>query len=96
MTVVFMFQIAIHLAEKGYRVFAGLRAGEESLAGRLARGWAVRREGSLLVPLELDVTREDILHEAAVEVTKHLPAGENGKFNQYSENSRTSEKSMKN
>lgn len=83
---VFAFQIAIHLAEKGYRVFAGLRAGEESLAGRLARGWASRREGSLLVPLELDVTREDILHEAAVEVTKHLPAGENGKFNRYSGN----------
>lgn len=66
------------MAEKGYRVFAGLRAGEDSLAGRLARGWASRREGSLLVPMELDVTREDILHEAAGEVTKHLPAGENG------------------
>jgi 3-hydroxybutyrate dehydrogenase len=32
-----------------------------------------------LIALPLDVTREDLLHEAVVLIRKHLPAGEDGK-----------------
>lgn len=32
-----------------------------------------------LITLQLDVTREDLLHEAVVLIRQHLPAGEDGK-----------------
>lgn len=66
-----------------------MRSGEVSLSWRLAKGWSSRRaeqdiEGDevamgQLLPLALDVTREDILHEAAQTLASRLPAGENGK-----------------
>jgi hypothetical protein len=33
-----------------------------------------------LITLPLDVTREDLLHEAVVLIRRHLPAGEDGKY----------------
>ncbi|KAJ8937397.1 hypothetical protein NQ318_015749 [Aromia moschata] len=84
----FGLQIAIHLANRGFRVFAGLKDGEasgssdDSVSSRVIRGWQKHRESiqgpGALVALPLDVTREDLLHEAVDIIRAHLPAGEDG------------------
>lgn len=82
----------MHLAEKGFRVFAGLKDGafsggsEDSVSSRVIRSWQKHRESETrgqgaLVALPLDVTREDLLHEGVDIIRAHLPAGEDGKRN---------------
>ncbi|XP_034232133.1 D-beta-hydroxybutyrate dehydrogenase, mitochondrial [Thrips palmi] len=91
-------QLAMHLSNVGFRVFAGLRAadsekdggqdaaGVDSVCGRLLRAHAKHQEavfGDLpyqgcLVTLPMDVTREDVLHEAMDVIRRHLPAGHDG------------------
>ncbi|KAJ3657805.1 hypothetical protein Zmor_009585 [Zophobas morio] len=83
-------QIAIHLANRGFRVFAGLKDGassgspDDSVSSRIIRAWQKYRESLVgpchgaLVALPLDVTREDLLHEAVDIIRAHLPAGEDG------------------
>nr|XP_023030116.1 D-beta-hydroxybutyrate dehydrogenase, mitochondrial [Leptinotarsa decemlineata]XP_023030117.1 D-beta-hydroxybutyrate dehydrogenase, mitochondrial [Leptinotarsa decemlineata] len=81
-------QIAIHLATRGFRVFAGLKDGaasgssEDSTSAKVIRAWQKHRESvqgqGVLIALPLDVTREDLLHEAVDIIRAHLPAGEDG------------------
>lgn len=84
-------QVALHLGSRGFRVFAGLREGAgsgadtDSVPARVIRAWQKHRESiehgspyGTIVPLPLDVTREDILHEAVDIIRAHLPAGEDG------------------
>lgn len=83
-------QVAIHLANRGFRVFAGLKEGAASgestdtAAARVIRAWQKHRESlatlkhGALVGLPLDVTREDLLHEAVDIIRAHLPAGDDG------------------
>ncbi|XP_044255289.1 D-beta-hydroxybutyrate dehydrogenase, mitochondrial [Tribolium madens] len=83
-------QLAVHLANRGFRVFAGLKDGassgssDDSVSSRVIRAWQKHRESltglchSALVALPLDVTREDLLHEAVDIIRAHLPAGEDG------------------
>ncbi|CAH1159727.1 unnamed protein product [Phaedon cochleariae] len=81
-------QIAIHLANRGFRVFAGLKDGastgsaEDSASSKVISAWQKHRESvqgqGVLVALPLDVTREDLLHEAVDVIRAHLPAGEDG------------------
>ncbi|KAJ3631666.1 hypothetical protein MTP99_012782 [Tenebrio molitor] len=83
-------QIAVHLANRGFRVFAGLKDGassgspDDSVPSRVIRAWQKHRESltgqcqGALVALPLDVTREDLLHEAVDIIRAHLPAGEDG------------------
>jgi 3-hydroxybutyrate dehydrogenase len=84
----FGLQCALHLSNLGFRVFAGLKDANESgsLAGRILRAKFKERETTAsesgvgtLITLPLDVTREDLLHEALVLIRRHLPAGEDGK-----------------
>lgn len=79
-------QIAMHFANRGFRVFAGLKecVSNDNTSARIIRTWQKHRE-SLLIPLQgtlislpLDVTREDISHEAVDIIRAHLPAGEDG------------------
>lgn len=95
MKYLFTFQLALHLSDRGFRVFAGLReiGGTETEAGaaaQIVRQWQKHREAEALVspgspprhgkliPLHIDVTREDIMHDALDAIRKHLPAGEDG------------------
>ncbi|KAK9870062.1 hypothetical protein WA026_006156 [Henosepilachna vigintioctopunctata] len=83
-------QISIHLANRGFRVFSGLKEGagsgspEDSVSARVIRSWQKDRESQnvimhgSIVALPLDVNREDLLHEAADIIRGHLPAGEDG------------------
>ncbi|XP_018571583.1 D-beta-hydroxybutyrate dehydrogenase, mitochondrial [Anoplophora glabripennis] len=81
-------QIALHLANRGFRVFAGLKEGassgssDDSASSRVIRAWQKHRESiqgqGALIALPLDVTREDLLHEAVDIIRAHLPAGEDG------------------
>ncbi|XP_055546694.1 uncharacterized protein LOC129731018 [Wyeomyia smithii] len=77
-------QICTYFASKGHRVFAGMKDPIESLPAKLLRGWMKMRESSetplsgSVVPLRIDVTREDILREAAEAMGIHLNAGERG------------------
>ncbi|CAG9856097.1 unnamed protein product [Phyllotreta striolata] len=81
-------QIAVHLANRGFRVFAGLKNGassgssEDSPSARIIRAWQKHKESAsapgVLIALPLEVTREDLLHEAADLIRAHLPAGEDG------------------
>jgi NAD(P)-dependent dehydrogenase (short-subunit alcohol dehydrogenase family) len=71
-------------------VFAGLKDGassgspDDSVPSRVIRAWQKHRESltgqcqGALVALPLDVTREDLLHEAVDIIRAHLPAGEDG------------------
>lgn len=75
----------MHLANRGFRVFAGLKdASDGSTSGKAIRAWQKYRESltglcqGALVSLPLDVTREDLLHEAVDIIRAHLPAGEDG------------------
>lgn len=64
-------QICTFFASKGHRVFAGMKDPVESLPAKLLRGWMKMRENSdtpvsgSVVPMKIDVTREDVLREAA-------------------------------
>lgn len=77
-------QLCTHLANKGCRVFAGMKDIDDSLPAKLLYGWVKTREfgedpvpGSI-IPMQLDVTREDILREATNAMGAHLNAGERG------------------
>ncbi|XP_063217718.1 D-beta-hydroxybutyrate dehydrogenase, mitochondrial [Bacillus rossius redtenbacheri] len=84
-------QVALRLARLGFRVLAGFRAPDDGAAARLMRARLKELEALLeaaraapgpaagsLFMLPLDVTREDVLHEAVGLVRGHLPAGEDG------------------
>jgi len=83
-------QVAIHLANRGFRVFAGLKQGaasgesSDSSSARVIRAWQKQRESTsllnqgTLVALPLDVNREDLLHESVDIIRAHLPAGKDG------------------
>lgn len=77
-------QLCTHLANRGCRVFAGMKDPVDSLPAKLLRGWMKMRENSTvrvygsIVPLRLDVTREDILREATEAMGAHLNASERG------------------
>ncbi|XP_037935583.1 uncharacterized oxidoreductase SAR2567 [Teleopsis dalmanni] len=77
-------QLCTHLANKGCRVFAGMKDIHDSLPAKLLTGWVGMREfddeplrGSIIM-MKLDVTREDKLREAAVSINAHLNAGQHG------------------
>lgn len=82
--------MAIHLANRGFRVFAGLKNGsssgssDDSVPAKVIRAWQKHRESvegqGNIVALHLDVTREDLLYESVDIIRAHLPAGEDGKF----------------
>lgn len=77
-------QLCTHLANRGCRVFAGMKDAVDSLPAKLLRGWMKMREGSevpiqgSIVPMRLDVTREDVLREATEAMGAHMNAGERG------------------
>ncbi|XP_026476780.1 D-beta-hydroxybutyrate dehydrogenase, mitochondrial-like [Ctenocephalides felis] len=84
-------QISTHLASRGYKVFAGLKDPVDSVAAKLLRNWLKAREMEMensvnpnpsttgtIIPLHIDVTREDVLRESSDCVAGHLPAGERG------------------
>lgn len=80
-------QLSTHLASKGCRVFAGMKDPIDSLPAKLLKGWMKAREdmefdsenivGSI-VPLKIDVTKEDVLREATEKIGAHLNASERG------------------
>ncbi|XP_017114135.2 uncharacterized oxidoreductase SAR2567 [Drosophila elegans] len=77
-------QLCTHLANKGCRVFAGMKEAHDSLPAKLLSGWMKIREYSeepiagTIIPMRLDVTREDVLREATVSMGAHLNADERG------------------
>ncbi|XP_030382041.1 uncharacterized protein LOC115629666 [Scaptodrosophila lebanonensis] len=77
-------QLCTHLANKGCRVFAGMKEAHDSLPAKLLCGWMKIREYSeepisgTIIPMKLDVTREDVLREATVAMGAHLNANERG------------------
>lgn len=77
-------QLSTHLANRGCRVFAGMKEAEDSLPAKLLRGWMKMRESSdepvtgSIVPMKLDVTREDVLREATDAMGAYMNAGERG------------------
>ncbi|XP_036338968.1 estradiol 17-beta-dehydrogenase 2 isoform X1 [Rhagoletis pomonella] len=77
-------QLCTHLANKGCRVFAGMRDAQDSLPAKLLNGWLKMREYSeepvrgAVIPMQLDVTREDVLRETTNAMGAHMNAGERG------------------
>jgi 3-hydroxybutyrate dehydrogenase len=81
-------QLSTYLAAKGCRVFAGMKDPVDSLPAKLLKGWMKARENLLelendsiigqIVPLKVDVNREDVLREATEKMGAHLNAGERG------------------
>ncbi|XP_053951911.1 estradiol 17-beta-dehydrogenase 2 isoform X2 [Anastrepha ludens] len=77
-------QLCTHLANKGCRVFAGMRDAQDSLPAKLLNGWLKMREYSeepvrgAIIPMQLDVTREDVLRETTSAMGAHMNAGERG------------------
>lgn len=86
-------QLCTHLAQRGCRVFAGLKDPVDSLPAKLLRAWTkvrtaagdemggggtMNRRTGAIVPLRVDVTREDVLREATEAMGAHLNAGERG------------------
>lgn len=81
-------QLSTYLASKGCRVFAGLKDPVDSLPAKLLKGWMKARENALdletdhvigsIVPLKLDVNKEDVLREATEKMGAHLNASERG------------------
>lgn len=81
-------QLCTYLASKGCRVFAGMKDPIDSLPAKLLKGWMKARENHLevesdcvigqIVPLKIDVTKEDVLREATEKMGAHLNAGERG------------------
>lgn len=78
-------QLCTYLAGRGCRVFAGMKDPVDSLPAKLLRGWMKMRENSdnrmigIIVPLRIDVTREDVLREATEAIGAHLNASERGR-----------------
>jgi 3-hydroxybutyrate dehydrogenase len=77
-------QLSTYLANKGCRVFAGMKDPEDSLPAKLLKGWMKTREdaetpvnGSIVL-FKIDVTREDVLREATDAMGAYLNAGERG------------------
>lgn len=76
-------QLSTHFAHRGCRVFAGMKEPTESLSGKLLKGWIKSKEntevliGSIL-PLKLDVTKEDVLKDAVDAIGSYLNVGEKG------------------
>lgn len=79
-------QLCTHLASRGCRVFAGMKDPIESLPAKLLKGWMKMKEHDndnthgAIVPLRLDVTREDLLREATEAIGSHLNACERGEL----------------
>lgn len=81
-------QVAKHLHGLGFRVFAGFREPEKSVAAQLlvaaTTPTIVGDEATSVrppvCPIKLDVTREDLLHEAVDLVRRHLPANQQGRL----------------
>lgn len=77
-------QLCTHLACRGCRVFAGMKDPVDSLPAKLLRGWMKMKENmdvpiqGSIVPLKVDVTREDVLKEATEAMGAHMNAGERG------------------
>lgn len=77
-------QLCTHLANRGCRVFAGMKDAVDSLPAKLLRGWMKMKESSdepiqgSIVPMQLDVTREDVLRETTEAMGAHMNAGERG------------------
>ncbi|XP_011176968.1 estradiol 17-beta-dehydrogenase 2 [Zeugodacus cucurbitae] len=77
-------QLCTHLANKGCRVFAGMRDAQDSLPAKLLNGWLKMREYNeepvrgAIIPMQLDVTREDVLRETTSAMGAHMNAGERG------------------
>lgn len=77
-------QICTHLAGKGCRVVAGMKGGVDSLPAKLLIGWLKMREFTeapvcgTIIPMLLDVTRDDVLREATDILAGHLNSGEQG------------------
>lgn len=80
-------QLCTFLANKGLKVFAGMKDIDDSLPAKLLKGWMKAREcmdlddersfGQIL-PLKIDVNKEDILREATESIGSYLNAGERG------------------
>lgn len=79
-------QLCTHLASRGCRVFAGMKDPVDSLPAKLLRGWLKMKENldqpieGSIVPLRIDITREDVLKEATEAIGAHLNAGERGEY----------------
>jgi 3-hydroxybutyrate dehydrogenase len=81
-------QLSTYLASKGCRVFAGMKDPVDSLPAKLLKGWMKARENALeleadnvigsIVPLKVDVNKEDVLREATEKMGAHLNASERG------------------
>lgn len=77
-------QLCTFLAGRGLRVFAGLKDPHDSLPAKLLKGWVKERESSneklpgTIVPMKIDVTREDIMREAAESMGAYMSANERG------------------
>lgn len=77
-------QLSTFLAGRGLRVFAGMKDPHDSLQAKLLRGWVKERESSAeplpgtIVPMKIDVTREDVLREAAESMGAYMCANERG------------------
>lgn len=77
-------QLTTHFAHRGCRVFAGMKDPTESLSAKLLKGWIKSKEntdvplmGSIL-PLRLDVTKEDVLKDVVDAIGAYLNVGEKG------------------
>jgi len=77
-------QLCTFLAGRGLRVFAGLKDPIDSLPAKLLKGWVKERESAqeklpgTIVPMKIDVTREDLLREAAESMGAYMSANERG------------------
>lgn len=79
-------QLCTFLAGRGLRVFAGLKDPIDSLPAKLLKGWVKERESlqedekmpGTIVPMKIDVTREDIMREAAESMGAYMSANERG------------------
>lgn len=78
-------QLCTFLAGRGLRVFAGLKDPIDSLPAKLLKGWVKEREAmqeeklpGTIVPMKIDVTREDIMREAAESMGAYMSANERG------------------
>jgi len=77
-------QLSTFLAGRGLRVFAGMKDPVDSLPAKLLRSWVKERESmpepmsGTIVPMKIDVTREDILREATESMGAHMSANERG------------------
>lgn len=75
-------QLSTFFAGRGLRVFAGMKDPVDSLPAKLLRGWIKEKESVnepvSIVPLKIDVTREDVLREATESMGAYMSANERG------------------